>query len=234
MEATERTDSTLVTDSEKTREEIELEDYPLKINVHDGENQVDTAKYLCTLFPRFEITDKLEDTDLYWIYKPVQNIHFKMLKDYKFFMNRYHGAEETFNKSIQAEVYNLCKKHYPDDYKFWPDTYILPRDREIAIKMIKEKEGTGQAWVYKLSMTNGGSGATIFNTFDEFNMLNEREHAVLQSYIGNPLIINKKKFDCRIYVVVAGVNPMRAYLSPDFGLTKCCAQDYSLDYTNNS
>lgn len=139
-----------------------------------------------------------------------------------------------FNKSIQADLYNISKEHNPENYKFWPETYILPRDREQALKAIKEREASGQAWVYKLSMTNQGSGATIFASTDEFMLLNPKSDAVLQSYVSNPLLINNKKFDCRIYVVVVGVNPMKAYVSADYGNVKCCAGDYSSDFADKS
>ena len=33
-----------------------------------------------------------------------------------------------------------------------------------------------------------------------------------QRYVDNPLIIDKKKFDCRLYVLIRGVDPVEAWL----------------------
>lgn len=63
--------------------EIELEDLPLKINILDATSQKDTIKFLCNIYPNFEITESIEETDLYYIYSPVTNKHVKMLKENK-------------------------------------------------------------------------------------------------------------------------------------------------------
>lgn len=38
----------------------------------------------------------------------------------------------------------------------------------------------------------------------------------------------------RIYAITVGVSPMKAYVTTDYGLTKCCASDYSLDFSDTS
>ena len=50
---------------------------------------------------------------------------------------------------------------------------------------------------------------------------------VVQRYIDNPYLIDKKKFDLRIYVVIKGINPLQAYLC-DEGLARFCT--VSIEY----
>ena len=38
-------------------------------------------------------------------------------------------------------------------------------------------------------------------------------------------MIDNKKFDLRLYVLIAGLNPVRAYIA-DEGLARLCTEDY--------
>ena len=50
---------------------------------------------------------------------------------------------------------------------------------------------------------------------------------VVQRYIDNPLLVNGLKFDLRIYVVIAGINPgdIHAFIA-DEGLARFCTVKY--------
>ena len=56
---------------------------------------------------------------------------------------------------------------------------------------------------------------------------------VVQRYIANPLLINNRKWDMRVYVMIHGINPMKAYLATDFGLARFCTEDYDTSDPNN-
>lgn len=43
----------------------------------------------------------------------------------------------------------------------------------------------------------------------------------MQRYVENPLLVNNKKFDIRLYVVIKGVDPIEAYVC-DEGLARFC------------
>ena len=45
-------------------------------------------------------------------------------------------------------------------------------------------------------------------------------------YIGKPLLINKKKFDLRIYILVTSFDPLRVYYFEE-GLVRFATQEYS-------
>jgi hypothetical protein len=52
---------------------------------------------------------------------------------------------------------------------------------------------------------------------------------VVSHYIENPLLINRLKFDLRIYVAITGVNPLRIYVYEE-GLARFATQVY--DHSN--
>jgi tubulin polyglutamylase TTLL11 len=48
---------------------------------------------------------------------------------------------------------------------------------------------------------------------------------VVQKYISRPLLLNKYKFDFRIYVLVTQCDPLEAYIYRD-GLVRLCTHPY--------
>jgi len=49
---------------------------------------------------------------------------------------------------------------------------------------------------------------------------------IVSNYIDNPLLINKKKFDLRIYVAITSINPLRIYVYQE-GLVRFATEEYS-------
>lgn len=59
-------ESPLLSETEASkRPELELEDLALKIKLNENDKDSETGKFLTSIFPKFEITDKLEDADVY-------------------------------------------------------------------------------------------------------------------------------------------------------------------------
>ena len=88
-------------------------------------------------------------------------------------------------------------------------------------------------WIAKPSDGGDGDGIFLFKTMEELHNFGLADDMVVQQYIGNPLLLKKKKWDSRIYVMVHGINPMRGYISTDCGLGRFCTEDYDTSDTAN-
>lgn len=66
-------------------------------------------------------------------------------------------------------------------------------------------------------------GKGIFLTRD-MEEIREKE-CVVQEYCRNPLLIENLKFDLRIYVLVVGCDPLRAYIHED-GIVRLATEPY--------
>jgi tubulin polyglutamylase TTLL5 len=62
----------------------------------------------------------------------------------------------------------------------------------------------------------------------EMDYIEIKEKSIISIYIDRPLLINDKKFDMRIYVLVSSFYPLRIYFYKD-GLARFATEEYSYD-----
>jgi len=55
---------------------------------------------------------------------------------------------------------------------------------------------------------------------------------LVQKYVDNPFLIDKKKSDVRLYVVIIGVDPIEAYIC-DEGIVRFCTTNYKAPDQSN-
>lgn len=58
-----------------------------------------------------------------------------------------------------------------------------------------------------------------------YDDIHPHDHVVAQKYIGRPFLIDKLKFDLRIYVMLYGINPMRIFVYEE-GLARFATVPY--------
>jgi tubulin polyglutamylase TTLL6/13 len=76
--------------------------------------------------------------------------------------------------------------------------------------------------IVKPEASSQGKGIYLTREVDDIPM---DEHVVVQLYLNNPLLMDKLKFDLRLYVLILGVNPLRVYLSKE-GLARLSTKQY--------
>lgn len=96
---------------------------------------------------------------------------------------------------------------------FLPETYRLATEEGRKAFLARTEKGLDTAWITKIPYLDGGKGLALINTPQALTDLRgnldqaARQSILAQRYIADPLLLGGKKFDLRIYWIVASVNP---------------------------
>ena len=111
------------------------------------------------------------------------------------------------------------------EYGFHPRTFTLPHDRANLERAMQAGQllGGGTMIVKPL---NSSRGRGIYLTTD-LDDIEPDAKVLVQEYIDRPLLLQERKFDLRIYVLVTSFEPLRAYTFEQ-GLARFATQPYAV------
>ena len=136
----------------------------------------------------------------------------------------YNNFKVITNKDLTYKYYAKMNKYYPKDYTYMPETYSYPEEKKTIFKKFnKYKLSQDNLWLIKPKLGSLGSGIYIFK-----DLSNVPDDYLITKYIHNPHLINKLKYDFRLYVLITGLSPLRIYLYKE-GMIRFSTEDYSLD-----
>eukprot|EP00656_Telonema_subtile_P023537 TRINITY_DN24_c0_g1_i6.p1 TRINITY_DN24_c0_g1~~TRINITY_DN24_c0_g1_i6.p1 ORF type:complete len:1019 (+),score=215.20 TRINITY_DN24_c0_g1_i6:337-3393(+) len=135
--------------------------------------------------------------------------------------NHFPGSFVLGRKDALWAALSTQMRSYGTEYDFVAKTYILPRDRKL---MKHDFEELGKRSVFIIKPPNAACGMGI-KLVTRYEHVPRKKRLVVQRYIGKPFLIDKKKFDLRLYVVVTSFDPLRVYLYED-GLVRFATHDY--------
>ena len=175
------------------------------------------------------ITDEYSDKarkncNLLWI--DTSNIHSYFLNIHPWqCINHIPGMTDLARKTRLAQHLESMKKQFPKDYSFFPSTFILPKDSNTlkASYFANQKQKSRTTFILKPDGGCQGRGIFLTKSWSDIEHLNTTH--VAQRYITNPLLIENKKFDLRLYVLVTSCDPLRIYLYRD-GLVRFCTENF--------
>jgi len=90
-------------------------------------------------------------------------------------------------------------------------------------------------FIGKPSKGKGGEGIFLISKFEDIprrEWIANSNDLLVQRYIKNSLLIDSKKFDLRIYVLIKGFNPIEAYVCEE-GLGRFCTENYKAPTKEN-
>ena len=136
----------------------------------------------------------------------------------------YNNFKVITNKDLTYKYYAIMNHHYPKDYTYMPPSYSYPEEKKIILKIFQNyKLAEDNLWLIKPKLGTLGEGIYIFK-----NLSNVPDDYIITKYIGNPHLINKLKYDFRLYVLVTGLSPLKIYLYKE-GMVRFTTEEYSLD-----
>ena len=153
---------------------------------------------------------------------PVQS-YFTTIKPWQR-INHFPGMVNIARKTRLAENLEMMKKGFEKEYAFFPTTYIIPRDLATMKEEVFGPSGKCKETLI-VKPDGGAQGKGIFLTKNLEDIENLKNTHVAQTYIPNPYLIDGKKFDLRIYVLITCCDPLRIYLFKD-GLVRLCTEDF--------
>ena len=160
-----------------------------------------------------------EEWDVYWLDGPVAPTFMLKMQPWQR-TNHFPGMYALARKNLLAKNLMAMKKACASEFNFFPKTWLLPADAKDFKQEFNQKKA--KTFIVKPEASCQGKG--IFMTRN-YEWLQAGEHYVAQRYLHKPYLIDNLKFDLRIYVLVTGVNPLRAYIYKE-GLARFATEEY--------
>jgi len=131
------------------------------------------------------------------------------------------GDAISGNKAKQLSVKRGYAERFGCDYnslRIQPAQYTMFRPKECrAFFQVTQRMGESAMWIMKPTLGSGGVGITLHTGTKEFEQFRKCLKAgkdmpntnkfIIQEYVQHPLLIHDKKFDMRIYMLIASSNP---------------------------
>ena len=128
------------------------------------------------------------------------------------------------HKDLTYLNYFNMRKKFQNDFDYMPETYGYPADKDIIEQKFKNyKLDVKDLWLIKPKTGSLGEGIYIFESLEK-----TPDVYLITKYISNPHLINKLKYDFRIYVLITGLAPLKLYLYKE-GMARFATEEYTID-----
>ncbi|XP_004453969.2 tubulin polyglutamylase TTLL11 [Dasypus novemcinctus] len=146
-------------------------------------------------------------------------------------VNKFPGMTEMVRKITLSRAVRIMQDLFPEEYNFYPRSWILPDEFQLFVAQVRMVKDGDPSWkpTFIVKPDGGCQGDGIYLIKDPSDIrlagtLQSRP-AVVQEYICKPLLIDKLKFDIRLYVLLKSLDPLEIYIAKD-GLSRFCTEPY--------
>lgn len=132
--------------------------------------------------------------------------------------NHFPFSFQVGRKDRMYQNLSAMKTKHGKEINFLPLTFILPLEySRLSAQFI---QNTSWSWIIKPPASARGLGIKVVTKLAK---VPTNKPLVISRYINNPLLINGRKFDLRLYVLVTSFNPLRIYIHKN-GVVRFAAQ----------
>ncbi|UJR11137.1 hypothetical protein I4U23_015318 [Adineta vaga] len=152
-------------------------------------------------------------------------------------VNKFPGMSDMLCKSNLTRSLNAMRRLFPEEFNFYPRTWFLPEQREQfrndATEIHKkDRKRQRSLTTFIVKPSDGSEGAGIYLIQDPTRCSAMNRPHIVQEYIDRPLLINRLKFDVRIYVLILQLDPLEILLY-DEGLARFATVEYQAPSVKN-
>ena len=218
-------------DSNKIIKKYKIVDYKNKknsyITYYSDNRELEQYKYLLFKQGLINSDSIFGDNNFYFTLKTTKllkyNKSFVLLNHFKKFDLLFNY--EIFSKDILYMMYLNMKKIFKKEYNYMPETYNYPNDKDIIEKKFMNYTlDINDLWLVKPKNDFGGRGIQILDSFKNIS----KAEFLITKYITNIDLINYKKYDLRLYILISGLKPLRIYFYRE-GLVRIATNNFTLD-----
>lgn len=132
-------------------------------------------------------------------------------------INHFAGAFLMGRKDDFHARMTELKDRIHEEASFYPESYLLPNERDKLEKVFTSH----RIWIVKPAAAARGTGIKLISSDQEI----PSTKGIFQVYIERPMLIDGRKFDLRLYVLVTSITPLRIYMYKD-GLARFASHKY--------
>ncbi|XP_073455628.1 tubulin polyglutamylase TTLL11 isoform X2 [Aquarana catesbeiana] len=146
-------------------------------------------------------------------------------------VNKFPGMAEMVRKINLSRAVRTMQELFPEEYDFYPQSWILPEEYPMFTAQVRMAKESDPSWkptfIVKPDGGCQGDGIYLIKDPSEVRIMASVQNrpAVVQEYISKPLLMDKLKFDMRLYVVLRSLEPLEIYIAKD-GLSRFCTEPY--------
>lgn len=140
-------------------------------------------------------------------------------------INHFPGIFTISRKDHLGKNLKGMESLFPNSFKFFPPTWILPKDFADLKAQFNEKRA--KTFICKPEALSQGKGIFLTRKLEEIP-----EKCVVQRYLHRPFLIDGLKFDLRVYVLVTSCDPLRVYMHKE-GLVRLATEPYTSPVPSN-
>ncbi|KAF5223993.1 hypothetical protein ECC02_002888 [Trypanosoma cruzi] len=142
-------------------------------------------------------------------------------------------------------MYLLCRKGHlgitlgkmrkllPSHFLFYPRTWSLRSDRHQFSRFMMALRAKRVSKFFILKPNSGCQGRGIVISRDPLNAVEDLDNYIVQEYVTRPLLLEGRKFDLRVYVLLTSIRAPSIFMFKD-GLVRLCAELYEKPTDSNA